>query len=52
MARGLWRITGGTMVIEFADHMTLFEVGWPAGAHQAGDRGGAKDRARASRSPK
>ena len=24
---GLWRITGGTMVIEFADHMTLFEVG-------------------------
>lgn len=27
MARGIWRITGGTMVIEFADHMTLFEVG-------------------------
>jgi glyoxylase-like metal-dependent hydrolase (beta-lactamase superfamily II) len=27
IARGLWRITGGTMVIEFADHMTLFEVG-------------------------
>jgi glyoxylase-like metal-dependent hydrolase (beta-lactamase superfamily II) len=27
VARGLWRITGGTMVIEFADHMTLFEVG-------------------------
>jgi glyoxylase-like metal-dependent hydrolase (beta-lactamase superfamily II) len=27
LARGLWRITGGTMVIEFADHMTLFEVG-------------------------
>src|SRR5262245_42646611 len=26
MARGVWRITGGTMVIEFADHMTLFEV--------------------------
>src|ERR1043166_4337660 len=25
MARGVWRITGGTMVIEFADHMTLFE---------------------------
>lgn len=31
MARGVWRITGGTMVIEFADHMTLFEVdGQPA----------------------
>jgi glyoxylase-like metal-dependent hydrolase (beta-lactamase superfamily II) len=31
MARGIWRITGGTMVIEFADHMTLFEVdGQPA----------------------
>jgi glyoxylase-like metal-dependent hydrolase (beta-lactamase superfamily II) len=30
-ARGVWRITGGTMVIEFADHMTLFEVdGQPA----------------------
>ena len=27
VARGLWRITGGTMVVEFADHMTLFEVG-------------------------
>jgi glyoxylase-like metal-dependent hydrolase (beta-lactamase superfamily II) len=27
VARGLWRLTGGTMVIEFADHMTLFEVG-------------------------
>jgi glyoxylase-like metal-dependent hydrolase (beta-lactamase superfamily II) len=27
VARGLWRMTGGTMVIEFADHMTLFEVG-------------------------
>ncbi|HEY7442910.1 MAG TPA: MBL fold metallo-hydrolase [Vicinamibacterales bacterium] len=27
VARGLWRITGGTIVIEFADHMTLFEVG-------------------------
>jgi glyoxylase-like metal-dependent hydrolase (beta-lactamase superfamily II) len=26
MARGVWRISGGTMVIEFADHMTLFEV--------------------------
>lgn len=26
IARGLWRITGGTMVIEFADHMTLFEI--------------------------
>jgi glyoxylase-like metal-dependent hydrolase (beta-lactamase superfamily II) len=25
--RGLWRLTGGTMVIEFAAHMTLFEVG-------------------------
>jgi hypothetical protein len=31
MARGVWRITGGTSVIEFADHMTLFEVdGQPA----------------------
>jgi glyoxylase-like metal-dependent hydrolase (beta-lactamase superfamily II) len=31
MARGIWRITGGTMVIEFADHLTLFEVdGQPA----------------------
>ncbi|PWT86924.1 MAG: hypothetical protein C5B57_00215, partial [Blastocatellia bacterium] len=31
MARGVWRISGGTMVIEFADHMTLFEVdGQPA----------------------
>ena len=29
MARGVWRITGGTMVIEFADHMTLFEVDGP-----------------------
>lgn len=27
VARGIWRITGGTMVIEFADHMTLYEVG-------------------------
>ena len=27
VARGVWRITGGTMVIEFADHMTLYEVG-------------------------
>ena len=27
VARGIWRITGGTMVIEFADHVTLFEVG-------------------------
>jgi hypothetical protein len=27
VARGLWRISGGTMVIEFADHMTLFEAG-------------------------
>ena len=27
MARGVWRITpGATMVIEFADHMTLYEV--------------------------
>src|SRR5262249_2679180 len=26
VANKLWRITGGTMVIEFADHMTLFEV--------------------------
>jgi glyoxylase-like metal-dependent hydrolase (beta-lactamase superfamily II) len=26
IARGLWRITGGTMVIEFDDHMTLFEI--------------------------
>ena len=25
--RGLWRITGGTIVIEFDDHLTLFEVG-------------------------
>jgi len=31
MARGVWRITGGTMAIEFADHITLFEVdGQPA----------------------
>ena len=31
MARGVWRISGGTMVIEFADHMTLYEVdGQPA----------------------
>src|SRR5262245_22520801 len=29
MARGVWRMTGGTMVIEFADHMTLFEVDGP-----------------------
>jgi glyoxylase-like metal-dependent hydrolase (beta-lactamase superfamily II) len=35
MARGVWRITGGTMVIEFADHMTLFEVdGQPARIRQ------------------
>lgn len=27
VARGIWRITGGTMVIEFTDHMTLYEVG-------------------------
>jgi glyoxylase-like metal-dependent hydrolase (beta-lactamase superfamily II) len=27
VARGIWRITGGTMVIEFADHMTLYEAG-------------------------
>jgi hypothetical protein len=27
VARGVWRITGGTMVIEFADHMTLYEAG-------------------------
>jgi glyoxylase-like metal-dependent hydrolase (beta-lactamase superfamily II) len=27
VARGVWRITGGTMVIEFTDHMTVFEVG-------------------------
>ena len=27
VARGVWRITGGTMVIEFADHLTLYEVG-------------------------
>lgn len=26
IARGLWRITGGTMVIEFDDHMTLYEI--------------------------
>lgn len=26
IARGLWRITGGTMVVEFADHMTLYEI--------------------------
>lgn len=26
IARGLWRITGGTMVIEFDDHLTLFEI--------------------------
>lgn len=30
IARGLWRITGGTMVVEFADHMTLYEVGGSA----------------------
>jgi glyoxylase-like metal-dependent hydrolase (beta-lactamase superfamily II) len=29
VANKLWRITGGTMVIEFADHMTLFEVDGP-----------------------
>ena len=39
MARGVWRITGGTMVIEFADHMTLFEVdGQPARIKQVIDR--------------
>jgi glyoxylase-like metal-dependent hydrolase (beta-lactamase superfamily II) len=27
IARGLWRFTGGTMAIEFADHITLFEAG-------------------------
>ena len=27
VARGVWRITGGTIVIEFADHLTLYEVG-------------------------
>ena len=27
IARGLWRYTGGTMAIEFADHITLFEAG-------------------------
>lgn len=27
VARGVWRITGGTMVIEFSDHMTLYEAG-------------------------
>jgi glyoxylase-like metal-dependent hydrolase (beta-lactamase superfamily II) len=27
VARGVWRITGGTMVLEFTDHMTLYEVG-------------------------
>jgi glyoxylase-like metal-dependent hydrolase (beta-lactamase superfamily II) len=38
MARGVWRITGGTMVIEFADHMTLFEVdGQPARIKQVID---------------
>jgi glyoxylase-like metal-dependent hydrolase (beta-lactamase superfamily II) len=26
IARGLWRISGGTMVIEFDDHLTLFEL--------------------------
>ena len=26
IAQGLWRITGGTMVIEFDDHMKLFEI--------------------------
>jgi glyoxylase-like metal-dependent hydrolase (beta-lactamase superfamily II) len=30
MARGVWRLTGGTMAIEFADHVTLFEVDGPA----------------------
>jgi glyoxylase-like metal-dependent hydrolase (beta-lactamase superfamily II) len=39
MARGVWRITGGTMVIEFADHMTLFEVdGQPARIKQVIDK--------------
>ncbi|MEQ1575421.1 MAG: MBL fold metallo-hydrolase [Vicinamibacterales bacterium] len=27
IARGVWRFTGGTMAIEFADHLTLFEAG-------------------------
>lgn len=27
IARGVWRFTGGTMAIEFADHITLFEAG-------------------------
>lgn len=26
VARGLWRITGGTMAIEFSDHLALFEI--------------------------
>jgi metal-dependent hydrolase (beta-lactamase superfamily II) len=38
LARGIWRITGGTTVIEFADHMTLFEVdGQPARIKQVID---------------
>jgi hypothetical protein len=27
IARGVWRFTGGTAAIEFADHITLFEAG-------------------------
>lgn len=27
MARGVWRFGGGTIAIEFADHITLFEAG-------------------------
>ena len=27
VARGVWRFGGGTMAIEFADHITLFEAG-------------------------
>jgi glyoxylase-like metal-dependent hydrolase (beta-lactamase superfamily II) len=27
IARGLWRFSGGTMAIEFVDHITLFEAG-------------------------
>src|SRR5581483_1245195 len=29
VASKLWRFTGGTMAIEFADHLTLFEVDGP-----------------------
>src|SRR4029434_2364029 len=39
IARGVWRITGGTMVIEFADHLTLVEVdGQPARIKQVIDK--------------